>query len=270
MNPIRNQRGKKINMVEKDKISNGVKLSVIIPSYKDPLLQKTIDSLLENSELGDELEIIAVLGGYWPNPQLKDDKRLKILHLGKNRGMRGAINAGAAISKGEYTMKCDAHCMFGKGFDRILLERIRDNWVVTPRRHFLDTGKWEVMNDIPPVDYEKLVIDKDKFTRQEWKSRAEERKEKIIDDTMAIQGSCWVMKRSWWNKAIGELQTEGDGNTEIAIKTWQEGGRLMVNKNTWLAHGYEESEENTGAPSAHLFGVWKNYYNNVIQPKWKI
>ena len=90
-------------------------LSVIIPSYKDPLLQKTIDSLLGNSELGKELEVIAVLDGYWPNPQLTDDPRLKILHLGKNRGMRGAINAGVAISRGEYIMRTDEHCVFGKG-----------------------------------------------------------------------------------------------------------------------------------------------------------
>jgi len=44
------------------------RLSVIIPSYKDPLLVKTIGSLLTNSELGDELEIVTDMeptsGGY--------------------------------------------------------------------------------------------------------------------------------------------------------------------------------------------------------------
>ena len=40
-----------------------VKLSCILPSYKDPLLIKTIDDLLLNSELGDQLEIIAVFDG---------------------------------------------------------------------------------------------------------------------------------------------------------------------------------------------------------------
>src|SRR3989344_2259379 len=99
-----------------------MKLSVVIPSYKDPLLQKTIDSLLINSELGKELEIIAVLDGYWPAPQLRDGPRVKILHLGSNRGMRGAINAGVAIAQGEYLMRADEHCSFAKGFDKEIVD----------------------------------------------------------------------------------------------------------------------------------------------------
>ncbi|MFA4890420.1 MAG: glycosyltransferase family 2 protein [Candidatus Paceibacterota bacterium] len=239
-------------------------LSVVIPSYKDPLLQKTIDSLLENSELGDKMEIIAVLDGYWPSPQLRDDKRLKILHLGKNRGMRGAINAGVAISKGDYIMKSDAHCMFGKGYDRILLERIRDNWIVTPRRYFLDTEKWEVINNILPVDYKKLVIDQDKFARQEWQSRAEERKDKMIDDTMVIQESCWVMARSWWDKVIRELQTDDDGTIEIAMKTFVAGGRTMVNKNTWYAHKHRKFGR-----TSHVSGEEIKKGNDYVLSRWK-
>ena len=41
-----------------------IKLSVIIPSYKDPLSMKTIADLLEKSELGDQLEIIDVLDDF--------------------------------------------------------------------------------------------------------------------------------------------------------------------------------------------------------------
>ena len=260
-----------------------MKLSVIIPSYKDPLLQKTIDSLLENSELGDDLEIIAVLDGYWPNPQLRDDKRLKILHLGKNRGMRGAINAGVAISSGKYIMRTDEHCVFGKGYDRILLERIRDNWIVTPRRYFLDTEKWEVM-DIPYVDYEKLIITdgRGKFSGDYWPERDAERKEKMIDDKMAMQGSCWIMARSWWDKVIGELQSEGYGthcqdSTEMIFKTWQAGGRLMLNKNTWYAHKHKKFPRTHGYGSAlkdasfkYALDTWEDYYEKVIRPKWKI
>lgn len=61
-------------------------VSVIIPSYKDQYLPKTIDSLLENAR--GEIEVIVVLDGYWT--KLKDDSRVRIVHLGKNRGMRGA------------------------------------------------------------------------------------------------------------------------------------------------------------------------------------
>jgi len=111
-------------------------LSVIIPSFKDPLLFKTIESLLENAE--GEIEIIAVLDGYWPDAAMINDERVKYLHIGKNRGMREAINAGVAISRGEYIMRTDEHCVFGKGYDVILTNSLESNWIVTPRRYFLD------------------------------------------------------------------------------------------------------------------------------------
>ena len=134
-----------------------IKLSVVIPSYKDPLLHKTIDSLLENSELGDGLEIIPVLDGYWPQEPIKDDKRVRIVHLGGNVGMRRAINAGVRIARGEFLMRADEHQMFATGYDQILTEQCEDNWIVTPRRYFLDPVKWERM-DIPPVDFMQLKI----------------------------------------------------------------------------------------------------------------
>jgi glycosyltransferase involved in cell wall biosynthesis len=84
-------------------------VSVIIPSHHPIYLQKTIDELLNNSR--GEVEVIAVLDGYWTT--LNNDKRVSIVHLGKNRGMRGAINAGVSVSRGKYIMRTDEHCMFG-------------------------------------------------------------------------------------------------------------------------------------------------------------
>jgi glycosyltransferase involved in cell wall biosynthesis len=261
-----------------------IKLSVIIPSYKDPLLQKTIDNLLERSELGDQLEIIAVYDGYWPDIPIKDDPRVRIVHLGQNRGMRGAINAGVAVSRGEFIMRTDEHCVFGKGYDRILTETCEPNWIVTARRFFLDPVKWEVMN-IPPVDYEKLVIqDGVKFSGQRWYSRTKERKDIMIDETMAMQGSMWVMPRSWWDKVIVELDTEHYGpliqdSHEMQFKTWQAGGKLMLNKNTWFAHkhrsfprthnnGTTENPASCEKGYAYALSQWKDYYEKEIVPRW--
>lgn len=261
-----------------------MKLSVIIPSYKDPLLQKTIDSLLGNSELGDQMEIVVVLDGYWPTDYNWADKRIKILHLGENRGMREAINAGVAIAQGEYIMRTDEHCMFCPGFDRILLERFKDDWIVYPRRFCLDVEKWEVMRAIRPNDYNKLVIDTthNKFSGVDWKTREKERVNKMIDESMAMQGSCWIMKKSWWEKVIVRLETEGYGplyqdSHEMVFKTWQAGGRLMVNKNTWYAHKHRDF------PRTHNYGhreaepgwkfsldKWGKYYEEIIKPKWNI
>jgi glycosyltransferase involved in cell wall biosynthesis len=248
-------------------------------------LEKTIGSLLENSELGNELEVIAVLDGCWLTFPPIQDSRVKILHLGKNRGMRGAINAGVSISKGEFIMRSDEHCIFGKGFDRIMTESCQPNWIMTARRYFLDPIKWEVM-DLPYVDYEKLIIQEGKkFAGQRWRSRTEERKDIMIDETMAMQGSVWVMPHKWWDDVIGELQTEGYGpliqdSHEMQFKTWQKGGKLMLNKNTWFAHKHRSfaRTHNNGTPEnpsndeqgyAYALSIWKDYYLNEIAPRWK-
>lgn len=259
------------------------KLSIVIPSYKDPLLHKTIDDIIDKAQ--GEIEIIAVLDGYWPTTPIKDDPRVRIIHLGRNRGMRGAINAGVDISTGEYLMRVDEHQIFDKGFDIKILKSIEDNWIVTPRRFFLDTEKWEIM-DKPPVDYMKLKITghgtEQKFSGVEAKGDDSQ----LIQESMAMQGSCWFMKKSWWEEVIGELQTEGYGplyqdSHEMVFKTWKAGGKLMVNKNTWHAHkhrsfsrthsnGTKENPSNNEACFKYSLDMWKDYYEKEIKPKWKI
>jgi len=258
-------------------------LSIIIPSYKDPLLEKTIISLLENA-VGD-IEIIAVLDGYWLSPeQIVDDKRVIYIHLGKNVGMREAINTGVRASKGEYLMRVDEHQIFGDGYDKILTETCEDNWIVTPRRFFLDTVKWEVM-DMPHVDF--MILKMGNYTNGKKFSGVARagNDEEMIQESMAMQGSCWVMKRSWWDKVIGELQTEGYGplyqdSHEMVFKTWKAGGKLMVNKNTWHAHkhrnfprthnnGTKENPSNNDACFKHAIDVWGDYYLE-IKEKWEM
>lgn len=256
-------------------------LSVVIPAYKDPDLQRTIDSLLENAE--GEVEVIATLDGYWPTPPIKDDPRVHLIHHGKSKGMREAINSAVRLSKGEFIMRTDSHAIFGKGYDRLLTEHLEEDWIVYPVRYFLDTKNWKIM-DLPPNVYNKLVIDKSrpKFAGQDWKSREEERKDIEIDETMAMQGSCWVMRRSWWDKVIVELQSEGYGthyqdSHEMVFKTWKKGGKLMVNKKTWHAHKHRDfpRTHNYGGAEAqacfdYSLKVWGDYYENEIRPKWGV
>ena len=251
-------------------------LSVIIPSYKDPLLNKTVESLLASSR-GD-IEVICVLDGYWATPI--DDPRVKIVHLGKNRGMREAINAAVAVSKGEYLMRTDEHCIFGEGYDLILTNDLQDNWIMTPRRYYLDADKWEVM-DIPPIDYCNLKIMQveggRKFHGYEDAKTAKAREDILIDETFAMQGSCWIMKRSWWDKMIVRLDSEGYGphyqdSIEMIFKTWKNGGKLMVNKKTWFAHKHRSfkrthhySLQRAVPEWKFVLSVWEGYYKKLIK-----
>ena len=123
-----------------------MKLSCIIPAYKDKYVVPTIESLLKNSELGNEMEVITVLDGFWPDFKIPDDPRCIYVHLGRNRGMRGAINAGVDISRGKYILRSDQHCMFGKGYGKIMIEDCKPNWIMTAPQYYLDPVKWKRMD----------------------------------------------------------------------------------------------------------------------------
>jgi glycosyltransferase involved in cell wall biosynthesis len=232
-------------------------LSIIIPSFKDPCLHKTIESIIENAE--GSFEIIPVCDGYIPKEPITADFRVRPIYLVENVGMREAINTGVKYSCGKYIMRTDEHCCFGKGFDSLILNTIQDDWIVTPRRFFLDPHKWEVMQ-LPAIDYEKLMIIKKpdgrtKFSAVAWKARTRDRRHVLIDENMAMQGSMWVMSRRWWDDVIGELDlaygTHYQDSTEMLFKTWKAGGKLMLNKLTWYAHKHRSFNRTHNYPG-HL------------------
>lgn len=268
-----------------------IKLSIVIPSWKDPYNKKTVEDILKNSELGDALEVIVVWDGYYPPADwIVSDPRVRYVHLGRNRGMRGAINAGVAVARGEFFMRLDEHCCFGKGFDKILTDSCNENQIMTATRYFLDPEKWEVM-DLPPVKCEKLVIQNvsegvRKFTGKSWDKKAKEMEGTPIFEVSAQQGSMWVAHREFFLKTVGELQTEGYGpliqdSVEVSMKYWKAGGELMVNHNTWYAHKHRDfkrthsngTKENPSKDSegyAYSLSQWEIYYNQVIRPRFGI
>lgn len=237
-------------------------LSVIIPSRSDEFLQKTIDDLLLKAE--GSIEIIVVLDGYWPNPMLKEDKRVIVLHHGtvhNSIGMRESINLGVSISSGKYIMKIDEHCMVDQGFDVKLSADCKNNWVVIPRRYRLDAENWKLIEDgRAPIDYMYIAYPYERpndktcgLHGSEWKRP--ERADILIDDTMSWQGSCYFMTRKHWDwlggldsKLYGPFTQEAQ---EIGNKTWLGGGRLVVNKKTWYAH-YHKGTKGKGYGFSNL------------------
>lgn len=231
------------------------RVSVLIPARNEPYLTKTIQDLLAKAQ-GD-IEIIAVQDGYWADaPQQIDDPRVHYIHFTESRGMRGAINAAAAISTGEYLLKCDAHTMWGEGFDIILKADCNDDWVVVPRRYALDPEKWE-REDNPkyPIDYMYLSQG---LHGENWpeKNKDKELEQIKIDDLMSFQGSAWFMKRTYFDwlelmdeEHFGSFASEAQ---EIGFKAWLSGGRVVVNKNTWYGHWHKTQSRGYSLSSAEF------------------
>lgn len=213
-------------------------VSIIIPSRNEPYLNKTTLDLLTKSK--GNIEVIVILDGAWELAEkLVDDPRVNYIHFPVPKGMRGAINAGVAIARGEYLLKCDAHCMFSEGFDEILKADCKDNRIQVPSRYPLDPEKWEIQqrND-NKYPIEQMYLSKD-LHGEDWRDRRDSEKGDLVD-TMSSQGSCWFMKKDYF-KELELLDEETYGIfwnefQEIGLKCWLSGGEVKINRKCWYAH----------------------------------
>jgi len=233
--------------------------SVIIPARNEKYLGKTIDDIFEKAE--GEIEVIAILDGYWPSPPIPDRPNLTLVHHTEPIGMRAAINQAAILARGKYLMKCDAHCMFDKGFDSKLIAECRPDWTVVPRRFALDVEKWE--RGKQKCDYQ--YIRQEDFKGRDWK---EFESDKPIHDLMTFQGSCWFMHR----QRFFDLECLDDINygfmgkeaQEICLKSWLSGGKCAIHKKTWYAHwdkkerGYSYPKEVKEKSRSFAIDFWTN------------
>lgn len=242
-------------------------LSVIIPARNEMFLRRTIEDVLENMEA--DTEIIAICDGDWPNPPVEDHPRVTIVHHTESIGQRAATNEGARISQAKYLMKADAHCSFGKGFDRILMEDCQPDWTMIPMLYNLHAFDWQcklcgdrTYQGVKPKickkcefeDFKMVMVWKPRegkgpyvswrFDNQmqfkQWRKhcRRPEAQGDLVE-TMSFAGPCFFIHRDrYWDlggcdEAHGSW---GQFGTEWACKTWLSGGKLITTRKTWFAH----------------------------------
>lgn len=254
-------------------------LSILIPARNEIFLQKTIENILENIEA--DTEVIAVCEGNWPSPPVLDNPRVNLVVNFDPIGQRAATNLAARLSGAKYVMKADAHCAFGKGFDRILMEEFEPDWTVVPRMYNLHAFNWvckcgnRTYQGPKPEKCEKcgdtelemeivweprksrrsdyLRFDKDlKF--QYWQQYEKERPDKakeLISDCLGCLGACFMMTRERYWELDGMDESHGSWGqmgTEVACKSWLSGGRLVTNKKTWFSHMFRTNNEGFSFP----------------------
>lgn len=213
-------------------------VSILIPARNEVYLQKTIENLLENAE--EEIEIIAVLDGYWADPPIKDHPFVNIIHHTESKGQRQSINEAARVAKGKYIMKLDAHCAVDKGFDVKLKRDCEYDWTVIPRMYNLDIETFKPKLH-KRTDYMYINGEGDRLLRAEYYGSRQPKNNIMIDDVMCNMGPCFFMHRDRFLELGG--MDEGHGSwgqmgVEVSCKAWLSGGRLVVNKNTWFAHWF--------------------------------
>jgi len=123
-------------------MADNERVAVVIASREEKLLQITVTKTLE-AATGD-IEVIVILDGYEDqlvqevksNPQY--DPRVRVIRNKEPIGQRASVNLGARSTDAKYFIKCDAHNLFGPGFDEILKADCEYDWTVIPRLHNLD------------------------------------------------------------------------------------------------------------------------------------
>lgn len=223
-------------------------LSIIIPALREPYLERTVDSILKNSEL----DIEVIIGTYFAelSDKTKSDPRIKIFPQTSTMGMRGTENAALDMARGKYIMKCDAHCFFAPGFDKIMVQNCADDWLLIPRRYSIDYLTWNIKEFWPVFDYHYFTFPSKSdrgyaFLVRPWHEKKAERADikYDIDDLMTFQGSCWLANREYFMEHIGYLDDRKDTYgkfgrepIEIGLKYWLGGGKVKLIKKTWYAH----------------------------------
>jgi len=275
-------------------------LSIIIPARQEIFLQKTIENILDNIEA--DTEIIAICDGNWPDPAIPDHQRITIVHHTKPIGQRAATNEGVRISQAKFIMKADAHCAFGKGFDRILMEDCQPDWTMIPAMWNLHAFDWEctkcgkrTYQGVKPescscegTELNMVMVweprgnkvtyswrfDKDMHF-QYWRKHHKQCAGDLIE-TMSFIGACMFMHRDRYWELGGCDEAHGSWGqfgTEWACKSWLSGGKLITTKKTWFAHmfrtgNFKGSGYDGGSFPYHISGTDQEYAKQYSRDLW--
>jgi glycosyltransferase involved in cell wall biosynthesis len=279
-------------------------LSIIIPARQEMFLNKTVENILENIEA--DTEIIVICDGNWPVEPLQDHPRVTVVHHTEPIGQRAATNEGVRISQAKYIMKADAHCAFGKGFDRILMEDCKPDWTMIPMMWNLHAFDWKCkacgdrtyQGVLPEMckacgkseGFEMVMVWKPRGNKvtvswqfdnnmqfQYWrKHRKRPEAQGDLIETMSFIGACFLIHRDrfWDIEGLDEKHGSwGQFGTEIACKTWLSGGKLITSKKTWFGHmfrtgNFRGSGYNGGSFPYQMSGKAQEYAKEYSRDLW--
>ncbi len=249
-------------------------LSVLIPARQEKFLARTVQNVIEASEM--DTEVICALDGCLPGPPISADaSKFRWLYFPEPIGQRGATNKAAELSEAKYVMKLDGHCALDQGYDRKLMEpyetgEITMQTTTIPRMYYLhvydnvcdkcgeryyqcdgvpackcggetfhEEMVWKPRIEKGPVDFGRFDSAVHWQYWPRYTRRRPEAEKAEIADVMSSVGACFFMPRERFFEVEG--LDEGHGfwgqfGAEISCKSWLSGGRQVVNKRTWYAH----------------------------------
>ena len=236
-------------------------LSILMPARNEIFVARTVQDIIENKR--GKTEILVGMDGAWSEPGVPDHPDVRIIYVGQAIGQRAMTNKLARLSKAKYLMKVDAHCSFDEGFDSKLMADMQDDWTTVPNMKNLHAFDWVCPDGHrryqgpsgpcqecgKPTTRDILWRAKpspnstsyrfDKTLKFQYFGEYKAKQEGDLVESMSLQGSCFMLTRDkYWELNIcdEEAGSWGHQGSEVALKTWLSGGRVVVNKKTWYAH----------------------------------
>jgi len=273
--------------------------SILIPARNEMFTARTVQDIIEKKQ--GKTEIIIGLDGQWADPGVEDHPDVRIIYVSQPLGQRAMTNKLARLSKAKYLMKVDAHCSFDEGFDVKLMADIQDDWTVVPIMKNLHAFDWvcpdghrryqgpsgpcnecgkETTRDIlwrakPSPNSTSYRFDK--TLKFQYFGEYKAKQEGDLVESMSLQGSCFMLTRDkYWQLNICDERAGSWGHqgTEVALKTWLSGGRVIVNKKTWYAHMFRTQGGDFGFPwpahESEIEEVRQHIRNTFLADNWPL
>ena len=244
-------------------------LSILIPARNEEFVSNTVADIVKNKR--GATEVIVGLDGAWAEPGIMDHPDVRVVYVSESIGQRGMTNFLCKLSNAKYVAKCDAHTAYDEGFDVKLMNAMEDDITIVPVMRNLHVFDWvcgncgmrsyqgpkpeqcrneECANE--PQKFEKDIVWNPKPNPQSSayrfnknlqfkyfpELRAKQPKTGLAE-TMSLQGSFFMLTREkYWSLNICDETwgSWGQQGSEVALKTWLSGGRVMCLRDTWYAH----------------------------------
>lgn len=242
-------------------------LSILIPARSEEFLAPTVADLLAHIEA--DTEIIVVIDGPAAGDALPSHPRLRVIELTTPIGQRAAQNLSAKNSTARYVMKIDAHCAVDQGFDRKMIAAMSDDVTLVPVMRNLHVYNWvcdyceateyqgpkpATCKECDGVAFHKALVwhPKANPSSSAYRFNKELRFKYFpelrglqsrtgLQETMSLQGSCFMATReAYWERELCDESwgSWGQQGSEVALKTWLSGGRVLCHMDTWYAHQF--------------------------------
>jgi len=194
------------------------RVSVMIASYKEKYLDKTINNISKMAK--GQIEILTI----------EDEKQ---------EGRRVLFNRMARLATGKYLYIVDAHCRLTKGWDTKMKKICGVRDLVVSKIDDLDEKTWNFRG----YNYGRVYLDND-LVEKWWKPDGDVE----IQETMGMTGCSFMLrKKRYWELGgyTKELSRWGSDGPEWALKIWLSGGRCLLHTGVTCGHLFKKPGEET-------------------------